>query len=91
MTFARPQNTLRRGIQIFQLPKWKKGKTIVSEKDRWLSFFKKGRKLNWKNPPKHFQTKEMRQAMSVQNRFSENERDALMYQHRLHLNLKKIP
>ena len=76
-------------IHIFQLPKWKKGKTIVSEKDRWLCFFKEGRKLDWNNPPKYFQTKEMRQAMSVLKRFSEKERDALMYQHRLHLHFKE--
>jgi predicted transposase/invertase (TIGR01784 family) len=71
-------------IHVFQLPKWKKSSKITSEKDRWLCLFKEGKKLDLKNPPEYFQTKEMRQVMKVLKRFSERERDALMYQHRLH-------
>ena len=71
-------------IHVFQLPKWKKNKKIISEKDRWLCLFKEGRKLDYNDPPEHFQTKEMRQVMRVLKRFSERERDALMYQHRKH-------
>jgi hypothetical protein len=71
-------------IHVFQLPKWKKLSKITSEKDRWLCLFKEGKKLDLKNPPEYFQTKEMRQVMKVLKRFSERERDALMYQHRLH-------
>ena len=72
-------------IHVLQLPKWKKtGKTISSEKDRWLCFFKEGKKLDYNNPPEYFQTEEMRQAMKVLKRFTERERDALLYQHRLH-------
>jgi len=71
-------------IHAFQLPKWKKTGKISTEKDRWLCLFKEGKKLDLENPPEYFQTKEMRQVMKVLKRFSEKERDALMYQHRLH-------
>lgn len=71
-------------IHVFQLPKWKKSGKITTEKDRWLCLFKEGRKLDFNKPPEHFQTKEMRQVMKVLKRFSERERDALMYQHRIH-------
>jgi len=71
-------------IHVFQLPKWKKSDKILSEKDRWLCLFKEGKKLDFNDPPKYFQTKEMRQVMKVLKRFTERERDALMYQHRLH-------
>ncbi|MBF0451009.1 MAG: Rpn family recombination-promoting nuclease/putative transposase, partial [Candidatus Magnetomorum sp.] len=76
-------------IHIFQLPKWKNSGNISTEKDRWLCFFKEGKKLDYDQPPKHFQTTEMRQAMKILKRFSERERDALMYQHRCHLQSKE--
>jgi len=61
----------------------------MTEKDRWLYLFKEGKNVDVDNPPEILNTKEMRQAMDVLRRFSENESDYLLYQSRLDAVLKE--
>jgi len=70
-------------IHILQLPKWRFDERIANEKERWLYMFKEGKNADTENPPEPLDTEEMRQAMAVLRRFSENERDYLLYQNRL--------
>jgi len=70
-------------IHILQLPKWKYDGKIHTEKERWLYLFKEGKNADPENPPKVLDTEEMRQAMKVLQRFSENQWDYLLYQSRL--------
>jgi len=70
-------------IHIMQLPKWKSDKKIKNEKERWLYLFREGKHIDTENPPEPLDTEEMRQAMKELQRFSENERDYLLYQSRL--------
>ncbi|MCK5720498.1 MAG: Rpn family recombination-promoting nuclease/putative transposase [Thiomargarita sp.] len=69
-------------IHILQLPKWQPHK-IKTEKERWVYLFKEGENVNVDDPSKILYTDEMRQAMSVLNRFSENKDNYLLYQSRL--------
>jgi len=69
-------------IHILQLPKWKYDGTVRTEKDRWIYLFKEGKNTDPENPPEILATEEMRQVMKVMHRFSENERDYLLYQSR---------
>jgi predicted transposase/invertase (TIGR01784 family) len=70
-------------IHILQLQKWKSDKNIKNEKERWLYMLKEGKNADTENPPDPLDTEEMRQAMNVLRRFSENEEDYLLYQNRL--------
>ena len=76
-------------IPMLQLPKWLSVDTIKTEKERWLYLFKEGKNVDSDNPPKPLNTKEMRQAMKVLHRFSENETDYLLYQSRMDAVLKE--
>ncbi len=69
-------------IHLLQLPKWK-SQEIKTEKDRWIYLFREGKNIDVDTPPKELNTDEMRQAMEVLNRFSENQDDYLLYQNRL--------
>jgi len=51
--------------------------------------FKEGKKVDVDTPPEVLHTDEMRQAMEVLNRFSENQDDYLLYQSRLDAILKE--
>ena len=76
-------------IHLLQLPKWNYDGKIKSEKDRWIYLFKEGKKIDFNNPPKELQTKEMRQVMQVMKRFSESEKNFLLYQNRVNVLLKE--
>ena len=70
-------------IHVLQLPKWPRGRTIKTEKERWIYCFKEGKNLDTDNPPENMKTKEMRQVMEVMHGFSESQKNYLMYQSRL--------
>jgi hypothetical protein len=76
-------------IHLLQLPQWESTGTITSEKDRWIYLFKEGKEVDSDNPPETLNTGEMRQAMNVLHRFSENEADYLLYQSRMDAVLKE--
>jgi vacuolar-type H+-ATPase subunit I/STV1 len=63
--------------------------TIKTEKERWIYLFKEGKDVDMDNPPESLSTKEMRQVMKVLHRFSENEKDYLLYQSRMDAVLKE--
>jgi len=69
-------------IHLLQLPKWQSPQ-IETEKERWIYLFKEGKNVDVDVPPEALNTDEMRQAMEVLNRFSENQDDYLLYQSRL--------
>jgi predicted transposase/invertase (TIGR01784 family) len=69
-------------IHLLQLPKWQRN-SIENEKDRWLYLFKEGKNIDVDKPPKELHTNEMKQAMDVLNKFSENQDDYSLYQNRL--------
>ena len=69
-------------VHLLQLPKWQ-SQEVKTEKERWIYLFKEGKNVDVDKPPKVLYTDEMRQAMEVLNRFSENEDDYLLYQNRL--------
>ena len=81
--------TRRRGnaFSTRQRP-WQK-QQIETEKERWIYLFKEGKKVDVDTPPEVLHTDEMRQAMEVLNRFSENQDDYLLYQSRLDAILKE--
>jgi len=70
-------------IHVLQLRNWRSDRNITNEKERWLYMFKEGKNADTENPPDPLDTEEMRQAMNVLRRFSENEEDYLLYQSRL--------
>ncbi|MGE0083275.1 MAG: Rpn family recombination-promoting nuclease/putative transposase [Desulfococcaceae bacterium] len=70
-------------IHVLQLPKWKQGDKVRSEKDRWIYFFKEGENIDTDSLPKILDTEEMRQAMKVLQNFSKNQKEWLLYQSRL--------
>ncbi len=70
-------------IHLLQLPKWRFTGKINSEKERWIYLFREGKNTDLDNPPTIFNTKEMRQAMETLQRFSENQKNYLLYQSRL--------
>lgn len=76
-------------IHLLQLPKWQSNGTIKTEKERWIYLFKEGKDVDMDNPPESLSTKEMRQVMKVLHRFSENEKDYLLYQSRMDAVLKE--
>jgi predicted transposase/invertase (TIGR01784 family) len=69
-------------IHLLQLPKWQ-SQQIKTEKERWIYLFKEGKNVDVDTPPEALNTDEMRQAMEVLNRFSENQENYLLYQSRL--------
>ena len=75
-------------IHLLQLPKWQ-SQQIKTEKERWIYLFKEGKNVDVDAPPEVLHTDEMRQAMEVLNRFSENQEDYLLYQSRLDAILKE--
>ena len=75
-------------IHLLQLPKWQSPQ-IETEKERWIYLFKEGKNVDVDTPPEVLHTDEMRQAMEVLNRFSENQDDYLLYQSRLDAILKE--
>jgi predicted transposase/invertase (TIGR01784 family) len=75
-------------IHLLQLPKWQSPQ-IKTEKERWIYLFKEGKNVDVDVPPEALNTDEMRQAMEVLNRFSENQEDYLLYQSRLDAILKE--
>jgi len=70
-------------IHLLQLPKWQSHQQIKTEKERWIYLFKEGKNVDVDTPPEVLHTDEMRQAMEVLNRFSENQENYLLYQSRL--------
>jgi len=75
-------------IHLLQLQKWQSPQ-IETEKERWIYLFKEGKNVDVDTPPEVLHTDEMRQAMEVLNRFSENQDDYLLYQSRLDAILKE--
>ena len=59
-------------IHVFQLSKWKEGITLT-DRDRWLRFFREGKQLNPDRLPQWMQTPVMRKAMSIARQFESNE------------------
>ena len=70
-------------IHILQTPAYALNENKITDKDRWMYFFKSKGHLDIENPPDFLKTREMRQAMSVLTEFSENETNYLLYQSRL--------
>jgi len=70
-------------IHILQTPGYVLNEKQMTDKDRWMYFFKSKGRLDIENPPDFLNTREMRQAMSVLTEFSENETNYLLYQSRL--------
>ncbi len=66
-------------IHILELNKWE-AKEVLSGEDQWLHFFKDAK--HWFELPENMNTAEMRQAMAVLERFSEEERQYHLYQAR---------
>ena len=60
------------GIWVLELGKFE-AQAVASERDRWLKFFKEGEYLDSGCLPGWMHTAEMKQAMTVMNRFSEKE------------------
>ena len=77
------------GIHVLQLQNCHVEGAIKNEKERWVYLFKEGKNVDPENPPEVFNTKEMRQVMKEMNRFSESQRDYLMYQSRLEAILER--
>ena len=69
------------GIWLLELNKFH-ADSIQSEQDRWLKFFKDGEQLDADALPSWMQTKEMKQAMSTLQAFSDKERAYHAYQAR---------
>ncbi len=69
------------GIFVFELAKFP-DKTVESEGERWLRFFKEGEALDDEALPQWMQTDEMRQVMGTVRQFSEKERQYHAYQAR---------
>ena len=61
------------GIWLLELSKFHAPR-VETEQQQWLKFFKDGNKLNSDALPEWMQTKEMQQAMSTLNHFSEQDR-----------------
>ena len=78
-------------INILQLSEWVLKEPIKTEKDRWIYLFKEGKDIDIDNPPSFLDTntKEMRQAMQVMKRFSENQKNFLLYQSRMNALFKE--
>ena len=71
-------------LHVLQLPKWRMRRVRITEKDRWMYFFKEGKNTDVDDPPDILKdSKEMRDAMEVLNEFSENRGNYLLYQSRL--------
>lgn len=70
-------------IHLLQLPKWRLSEKRVDETDRWMYFFTEGQEVDLDHLPDILNTKEMRQAMKVLERFSENQKNYLLYEQRL--------
>ncbi len=71
-------------MHVLQLPRWRMRKDRISEKDRWVYFFKEGGNIDVDDPPDILKnSKEMRDAMDVLEEFSENRENYLLYQSRL--------
>ena len=69
------------GIWVLELKKFE-ADSIETEDQRWLKFFKEGNTLNDNILPNWMITKEMQQAMSTLNRFSEKDLAYYRYQAR---------
>jgi predicted transposase/invertase (TIGR01784 family) len=70
------------GIWLFELTKFQQAE-VVTEEQRWIKLFQLGQTLNDVDLPDWMQTNEMRQVMSVLQRFSEKEIDYHRYQGQL--------
>ena len=70
-------------IHVLQLKHWPRGGSIDDDKGRWISFFKEGKNLDPDNPPGWMETPEMREAMSILRKFSEQEKNYHLYLSRL--------
>ena len=70
-------------IHVLQLPKQPADRIITNEKERWIYCFREGKNVDTDTPPEILNTKEMRQVMKVMRRFSESQKDYLLYQSRL--------
>ncbi|MDM8516205.1 Rpn family recombination-promoting nuclease/putative transposase [Desulfobacterales bacterium HSG16] len=76
-------------IHVLLLPKFKTDTAITKEEHRWIYFFKEGRSIDYDNPPEVLETKEMKQAIEVLKRFSENQEKYLFYQRRVDALMEK--
>jgi len=69
-------------LDVLQLPLWPGPQAQVEELDRWLCLFRDGEQVDVDAPPGLLQTDEMKEAMTVLQHFSENQRNYLLYQQR---------
>ena len=70
-------------LHLVQLKKWPSDAKIENERDRWVSFFRHGKEIDLDNPPDWMKTKEMREAMSVMQTFTEKGENHDLYLSRL--------
>lgn len=70
-------------IDLLQLSEWPGPREPHDELDRWLCLFRDGEQVDLDTPPALLQSQEMKEAMSVLQHFSENQREYLLYQQRL--------
>jgi hypothetical protein len=71
------------GIHIIQLPYRKPLHAEMDDKERWIYFLKEGENMDINNFPEELETPEIRQAMRVLERFSDNKEEYFLYQKRL--------
>jgi len=70
-------------IHVLQLKHWPADVNIEDDKGRWITFFKEGKNLDPDNPPGWMETPEMREAMGILRKFSEQEENYHLYLSRL--------
>ncbi len=70
-------------IHVLQLAAWPRHEQAQEDLDRWMYLFTEGEGVDVTSPPAMLQTDEMKEAISVLQHFSENERQYFLYQQRL--------
>ncbi|MDM8550700.1 Rpn family recombination-promoting nuclease/putative transposase [Desulfobacterales bacterium HSG2] len=70
-------------IHILQLPCWDPQNSVTDDRERWIHFFREGENMDADNLPEGMNTEEIRQAMGVLERFSDNRDEHILYLSRL--------
>jgi len=70
-------------IHLLQLKNWPEDAKIVTERDRWICFFRFGGELDPDNLPEWMETEEMREAMEIKQSFAEKGENWLLYLSRM--------
>ena len=84
------QLMLSHDFHILQLPAWPHHEQPQEDLDRWMYLFTEGKEVDAASPPAILQTREMKEAIDVLQRFSENDREYFRYQQRLEAECVRI-